>query len=440
MQSQRKGLFTMQIHVVQPEETLQGISQAYSTSAQSIIEANELDAPDQLVIGQTLVIPIYGRYYFVQPGDSLSLIANRYGIPALELARINGIPLNQTLYPGFRLYLPPGQLMEIETNAYIEPMGETVSQELLSSAQNVASYLTYLAPFSYQINRDGSIAQVPLDSIPDIADQTGASLMMVITNLEEGAFSGELGQTVLENDKLQNALLDSIIAEANRVGRFSDVHFDFEFLPPTMREPYNQFLEKAVGRLHEQGLLVSTALAPKTSSSQEGQWYEAHDYGAHGAIVDFVVLMTYEWGYSGGPPLAVSPIGPVTEVVVYALTEIPAEKIMLGQNLYGYDWTLPFTPEGDYARALSPQQAISVARENNVTIQYSEQSQAPFFFYTDTNGAEHEVWFEDGRSIQAKFDLIKRYRLRGISYWKLGLSFPQNWLLLADQFEIRKRS
>ncbi len=149
--------------------------------------------------------------------------------------------------------------------------------------------------------------------------------------------------------------------------------------------------------------------------------------------------MTYEWGYSGGPPLAVSPIGPVTEVVDYALTEMPAEKIMLGQNLYGYDWTLPFIPGGEYARALSPQQAISVARENNVAIQYSEQSQAPFFFYTDTDGAEHEVWFEDGRSIQAKFDLIKRYRLRGISYWKLGLSFPQNWLLLDDQFEIRKR-
>lgn len=168
-------------------------------------------------------------------------------------------------------------------------MGETVSQELLSSAQNAAPYLTYLAPFSYQINRDGSIALVPLDTIPDIADQTGASLMMVITNLEEGAFSGELGQAVLENDELQNTLLDSIITEANRVGRFSDVHFDFEFLPPTMRQPYNQFLEKAVGRLHEQGLLVSTALAPKTSATQEGQWYE------HMIMARMVLLSTLSY-------------------------------------------------------------------------------------------------------------------------------------------------
>lgn len=263
--------------------------------------------------------------------------------------------------------------------------------------------------------------------------------MMVITNLEDGAFSGELGQVVLENDALQNTLMDSIVAEANRVGRFSDVHFDFEFLPASMREPYNQFLRKAVARLHPEGLLVSTALAPKTSAAQAGQWYEAHDYRAHGEIVDFVVLMTYEWGYSGGPPLAVSPIGPVTDVVEYALTEMPADKIMLGQNLYGYDWTLPFVEGGDYARAVSPQQAITLARENQVAIQYDWEAQAPYFFYTDNEGSEHEVWFEDGRSIQAKFDLIQQYQLRGISYWKLGLSFPQNWLLLSDRFYINKR-
>lgn len=44
-----------------------------------------------------------------------------------------------------------------------------------------------------------------------------------------------------------------------------------------------------------------------------------------------VVLMTYEWGYSGGPPMAVSPIGPVRAVVEYALTEMPAEKFYLGK-------------------------------------------------------------------------------------------------------------
>src|SRR5699024_1996245 len=112
--------------------------------------------------------------------------------------------------------------------------------------------------------------------------------------------------------------------------------------------------------------------------------------------------MTYEWGYSAGPAMAVSPLPEVRNVVEYALTEMPAEKIMLGQNLYGYDWTLPFVQGESFARALSPQQAIQLAWDQSVSIEYDERAQAPFFTYID-DGKEHEVWFEDARSIQAKF-------------------------------------
>lgn len=148
--------------------------------------------------------------------------------------------------------------------------------------------------------------------------------------------------------------------------------------------------------------------------------------------------MTYEWGYSGGPAMAVSPIGPVRKVIEYALTEMPASKIMMGQNLYGYDWTLPFV-QGTVAKAVSPQQAIQLAATNNVAIQYDTTAQAPFFKYRDKEGKQHEVWFEDARSIQAKFDLIKELNLRGMSYWKLGLAFPQNWLLIVENFNVVKR-
>ena len=62
----------------------------------------------------------------------------------------------------------------------------------------------------------------------------------------------------------------------------------------------------------------------------------------------------------------------------------------------------------------------------------------PFFRYTADDGKQHEVWFEDARSIQAKFDLIKELNIRGMSYWKLGLAFPQNWLLIVENFNVRK--
>src|SRR5699024_1937370 len=91
-----------------------------------------------------------------------------------------------------------------------------------------------------------------------------------------------------------------------------------------------------------------------------------------------------------------------------------------------------------FARAISPQQAIAIAREHGVEIQFDETAQAPFFNYVDTEGLEHIVWFEDARSIQAKFDLIKQLNLKGIDYWKLRLSFPKYKLLLYNHFSIEK--
>ncbi len=428
----------MQIHVVKQGETLNAIASLYNSTANAIASVNEIPAPYTLVVGEALVIPIVGSFYTVRQGDSLYKIAQKFGISYQQLASVNNLSVNQPLSIGQRLYIPPLPKRDIEVNAYVEPIGNEVSENLINSASEAAPHLTYLAPFSFQILRDGSLRRPLLDNFPTIARNNRVVLMMVVTNLEGGQFSNELGRTILSNEQLQNTLLDNIVETANELN-FRDIHFDMEFLPPEERDNYIRFLQKAKQRLANEGFLMSVALAPKTSGEQVGYWYEAHDYPRVGAIADFVVLMTYEWGYSGGPPRAVSPIDEVRKVVDYAITTMPPEKIMLGQNLYGYDWTLPYVPGGEFARAISPLSARELARTQRVPIQFNTTSQAPFFEYTDNEGKEHIVWFEDARSIQAKFDLIKEYGLRGISYWKLGLAFPQNWLLLEDNFKVIKR-
>ncbi|MFC5652346.1 LysM peptidoglycan-binding domain-containing protein [Paenibacillus solisilvae] len=428
----------MQIYVVRSGDSLYRIAQTYGVSVNEITEANELTAGNALVIGQALVIPIVGQYYWVKQGDTLTTLARQFDTSAQTLASVNGLELNAPLPVGLRLYIPPMPRRNAEVNAYVDLRGTTVPPALTESARKAAPYLTYLALSSFQIQRDGTLKPPPLDNFRAIARQYQVAQMMTITNLENDAFSAELGQLVLSDSALQDKLLANIVQMAKELG-FGDVHFDLEFIRPADREAYNSFLRKAVNVIHEAGLTMSTALAPKTSATQEGAWYTAHDYKAHGEIADFVIIMTYEWGYSGGPPMAVSPIGPVRSVLEYALTEMPAGKILMGQNLYGYDWTLPYVAGGAYARALSPQAAIALARTRNAEILYDNDAQAPFFHYWDGNRKEHVVWFEDARSIQAKFNLLKELNLRGISYWKLGLSFPQNWLLLDDNFNVVKR-
>lgn len=420
-------------------DTLSAIAARYQTTATEITKANKIPDANTLVVGQTIVIPIAGQYYEVRQGDTLASIAGRFYISAAELARVNGIQINTTLQVGTRLYIPQQtNKPDIESNAYIEPRGTSVSANLQQAAREATPYLTYLGAFSFQVQRNGTLKEPPLTNLKTISDRNNTTMMMIVTNLENDAFSDELGRIILNDDTVKRKLLQEIVTTARKYG-FRDIHFDFEYLRPQDKEAYNQFLREARTIIHREGWMISTALAPKTSATQAGKWYEAHDYRAHGEIVDFVVIMTYEWGYSGGPAQAVSPIGPVRNVIEYALTEMPSRKIVMGQNLYGYDWTLPFK-QGTTAKAVSPQQAIALAARYKVDIEYNETAQAPFFRYTDANNKRHEVWFEDARSIQAKFNLIKELHLRGISYWKLGLSFPQNWLLLGDQFHIVKKT
>jgi len=138
-----------------------------------------------------------------------------------------------------------------------------------------------------------------------------------------------------------------------------------------------------------------------------------------------------------GPPRAISNLNDIRRAVDYALTQIPKDKIFIGLPLYAKDWVIPYT-DGNLADLISIQEAMNIAQRNKVQIQYDEISQSPFYFYRDQQGRMHEVWFEDARSLKAKFNLIKEYGIRGISYWTLGYTFPQNWYMLKDNFVIVK--
>lgn len=137
--------------------------------------------------------------------------------------------------------------------------------------------------------------------------------------------------------------------------------------------------------------------------------------------------------------MAVAPINKVRQVVEYAVTEIDNRKINLGIPNYGYDWPLPFVQGETAATTLGNIQAVQIAVERGVEIRYDEVSQAPFFNYYE-NGVEHVVWFEDVRSMQAKFDLIKEFNLRGGGYWNIMSWFYSNWLLGDSIFTINKRA
>ena len=170
---------------------------------------------------------------------------------------------------------------------------------------------------------------------------------------------------------------------------------------------------------------------------QSGLLYTAHDYGAVGSIADKVIIMTYEWGYTYGEPMAVAPIDKVRQVLDYAVMEMPPEKILMGMANYGYSWTLPYK-KGTAARPLSLSEIPQTAYSQYADIRFDDTAQSPFFRYYDSAGTEHIAWFEDTRSIEAKLKLVSEYGLGGVSYWNINTLYRPNWAVLSGMYGIEK--
>lgn len=367
--------------------------------------------------------------YVVERGDTLEGISRQTGVPVWKIVYDNQISDRNRIVPGQALLLlAPGEEPDLAqgrtVGGYAYPF---IEPEILGQTFPA---LKELLIFSYGFTFEGDLVP-PLQNelwMIETAWNRGAEPLMVLTPFSEGVFNNQLVKVLVENEAVQEKLIGQMLETVSDRG-YSGVDVDFEYVLPENRVQYAEFVGKLRGRMNENGYRVSVAVAPKVSDDQKGLLVEGEDYALLGENADSVFLMTYEWGYTYGPPMAVAPLDKVRQVVEYALTRIPAERLIMGIPNYGYDWQLPYERGVTRARTVGNVEAVDIAAENGAVIEYAAVAQSPWFTYRK-NGMEHVVWFEDVRSIEAKWNLINEYGLTGGWYWNLMRPFRANWLML----------
>ena len=375
--------------------------------------------------------------YIVQPGDSVFRIAREQNVSVESIIYNNQLEYPYPLVIGQALLLSKGisntDRRLIETGGYAYPY---IDRSVLTQT---LPYLSKLFVFSYGFTTDGELLPPQVDDsfMIEAARSYGVAPILTLTPLgADGNFSNYLISQIVNSEQKKRRLISDLIGTIQSKN-FQGVDIDFEYILLEDRLAFVQFVVDVRNAVNAIGYPVSVALAPKTSDNQKGTLYEGKDYRLLGEAADEVLLMTYEWGYTYGPPMAVAPVDEVRRVVEYAVTRISPEKINLGIPNYGYDWTLPFVQGESKARVIGNVQAVQIAALNGAEILFDERAKSPYFIYYK-DGVAHEVWFEDVRSMEAKFTLVQEYGLKGMGYWQIMRLFLANWLLLADIFRIRR--
>lgn len=374
--------------------------------------------------------------YVVKPGDTVNAISNLYGVSQGTLIYDNQLIPPYQLAVGQALLVNTGAAqknMTIKSNGYAYPF---ISNWVLN---NTLPFLSELSIFSYGFTTTGELIPPLINEDFMIGAAVDTNTLPILTLTPFGAngnFDNTLINAIVNDPVGRENLINNLLVVMQEKG-YRGLDIDFEFIKAEDRDAFTEFVRVCTERMNQQGYQVSVALAPKTSAMQRGLLYEGKDYRAIGEVANHVLIMTYEWGYTYGPPMAVAPLNMVRNVIEYAVTEIEPPKISMGIPNYGYDWALPYERGVTRATTIGNVEAVRIAVQQGAEIKYDEVAQTPYFNY-DMDGTTHEVWFEDVRSLQQKFNLIKEFGLRGPGYWQIMQLFRANWLLLNDNFFIEK--
>ena len=309
--------------------------------------------------------------------------------------------------------------------------------------EGIASFLAHaakidiLVPTWYQVDAQGDVSGGPNDTVMEAARQHHVAVMPIVVN---PGFNQDGFHQLLASADAHKALIAALIAECKKNG-YMGIQFDFENVAATDRDALSGLVRETAAALHAEGLQLSIATVPNAPATPGTggfskwiyfNWRDAYDLKAIGEAVDLVCLMTYDQQTRYTPPGPVAGYQWTVENLEYALERVPAAKLSLGIPVYGYRWFAGDPKDGKPNPSLATVGAADVQQlmaDFHPQVQWDAADRASFFyFYRDST--REWVFFTDGRTFQARYQLAADRQLQGFCSWVLGKEDPAVWDLL----------
>lgn len=419
--------FATVIYEVKPGDSLNKISAQYKLNVKTFAHLNGLEKNDKLVIGQAMIIP--GSTYYVRGNESLWDIAYRHSI-SVNLLKSKNKLTNDNIIPGQKLFIPSISKTKVWAGTYFIPKNKKTNNWML---EHYKKTLTSIFIFEYHSTKQGNLIKVKENGAIKQAWKKGITPYATLTNISDKGFDPNLLHNIISNKILRKKLISNIYTLLDR-NDLKGINLDLEMVKPDDRIDLNQFIKELSFKLHRSKMELLIAMPPKDAENNPS-YYSAYDYKTIGKYVDKMFIMAYNWHWSGSASGPIAPIQNVRNSLKYAVNVVPRSKLLLGIPQYAYDW--PLTGDIRTGSAISTQNAINMYKKNESQVYYDREASAPAFRYLDKKGTQHEVWFEDPRSLLAKFHLVKEYNLAGLGCWHIGITMPQTEEILLNEFWIQ---
>lgn len=424
----------MDIHIVQPGDTIHSIADRYGVTTKGLIRDNNLKDL-QLVPGETIVIVYPSQIYVVQDGDTLESIALSNNITVNELLRNNPyIGEMEYLYPGEHLAISFNRSGNVTTHGYANTF---IDRNIL---RKTLPYMTYLTVFNYRATKNGEIVGGDEDAdIIQMAIDYGVIPLVLLTTLTvQGEVDLEITYEVLINEEIQDRLIDNILNIIKNKG-YQGVNISAQFINSSNQELFNNYTRKIATRLKSEGYLTLITINPRIETNNNEVTFEQIDYTEIGEEVDEALILQYKWGFNYGPPSPVNSLYYLNVFLDYAITQIPTDKLNVGVPTIGYDWELPYVTGYSKASSLSLDSVLQLARNVGAVIEFDEVSQTPFFRYIDDlENSPHEVWFVNATTIDELVKMLLQKGISGTGIWNIMVYYTQLWLVINSQYYIIK--
>ncbi len=307
---------------------------------------------------------------------------------------------------------------------------EAVEPTLDYDAISTIAYFSVPMDSRGRFEKDGAEWRTWMGSTMDrIIERAHAAGTKVVITAERFAWNGSqaaVARALLSSPEARRTAANQI-ADAVIERGVDGVNIDFEPIPDGQSSNFVKFVRLVRKTLdaRKRGLQVTY------DSTGYIHNYDVKALAKPGAA-DAVYIMGYQyrgvWSNQAG---STAPLGglnyDVTDTVRRFLRLTTPDKIILGVPLFGWSWRT--SGSGVRSRVIGGSKPLFYGQDMDALERYGKRydrvEQVAWTAYR-SGGAWRQLYLDDVRALEAKWDLVIRKKLRGTGLWALGFELPRS--------------